>query len=185
MAIQTKDPTVATAWNMRVRFPRKRCTCRVLEEEFKPSKKGHLMIERKLEIVLPESLNIDGVVYDIAGQEVQQYRMLRIVDQVTKEIDTVKSKKAINAFLEERGNLGLPAEEVDDEAPPQDLTGMLVDAVISSQESEYREEPTPEQKARGEAGSEIKGADGKAIKIYRLQVEQILGRSTAEVNQAY
>jgi len=183
--IQKADPTVATAWNMRVRFPRRRVTCRILEEDFKASKKGHLMIERKLEILLPEVLEIDGVVYEIAGQEVQQYRMLRIIDQETKEIDEVKSKKSINGFLEERRNLGLPSDEVDDEAPPLDLTGVLVDAVVSSQESEYREEPTAEQKKAGKPGTEIVGADGKAIKIFRLQVEQVLGRSTAEINRQY
>ena len=174
------------SYNRRVRFPRKRCTCRITEEEFGASRNsGNLMVTRKLEIVLPEVLTVDGQNYEIAGQEITQYRVVRNIDPVTKERDPEKSSRSISNFLEERKNLGLPADELDDENPPLDLKGMLVDAIISSDESELREDPTDEQKEAKELGSPVLGQDGKPIKTYRLKVESILGRSTADVNKPY
>lgn len=185
MAIHKAQDQVGQ-WTIKVRFPRKRVTLRVTEEEFTTSRNsGNLMLVRKLEIVLPETINVDGAEYNIAGQEVTQYVVLRNLDPVTKERDEEKSSRSIARFLEERRLLGLPADEVDDENPPLDLTSMLIDAVVSCDESVSREEPTPEQRAKKELGTPIKDAQGNDLKVYRLKVEQLLGRSTAEVNKPY
>lgn len=167
------------------RLPRNRYAIRCVSEEFKPSSKGNPMIEREWEIVAPESVTISGKEVEIAGQTgIMQY--CTILVQEDGKRDDSKSDAALDRFLTERRNLGLPADEIDDENPPLDMEGKVVDAILSSDEYVSRLDPTPEQLAKGQKyGDPIKDAEGHEVKNYRIRLEQILGPSSVQVNRPF
>jgi len=180
-----KADAVVGALTMKDRLPRNRYTLRCVEEEFVQSKNsGNPMIHREWEIVLPEVVTVDGKEKEIGGLKVPQYHTIIVMEDGTRNDE--KSDKALDRFLTERRNLGLPADEVDDENPPLDVKGMLVDAILSAEEQVARQDPTPEERAQGKKiGQPIKDADGKDIKNYRIRLEQVLGKSSAEIGKGF
>lgn len=180
MAIVKRSETTSTL-TQTDRLPKQRYSLRCLKEEFGPSKSsGNLMITRKWEIVSPETIEINGKQVEIAGVELNpQYVVIRNNNpDGTKDVE--KSNKSIGRFLNERHNLGLNAEEVDDEAPPLDLEGKIVDAICDAEESVMRE-----RSVNGKPGKEILDANGNKIVRYYPKVVEILGMSSVQVNRPY
>lgn len=167
-------------YNTRVRL-------RCLEEEFKDSKSsGNLMIERTWEIVYPETIELaDGRKVNPVGQEITQYRVT-VNKNPDGSRDERKSDKSWDNFLSERRSLGLPVEEqMDDENPPLDLSGKIVEATISSQESPEYEPLTAEDRAAGKKVGKPIVVNGNPVVRYRPQVVALLEMSSMQVNAPY
>jgi len=168
-------------YNTRVRL-------RCLDEELKNSKNsGNIMIERTWEIVHPEQIELkDGRKVEVIGIELTQYKVVRNYMEDKETINEKKSAASIDAFLSERRALGLPVEAtIDDEAPPMDLKGKIVEATISSQARPQTEPLTAEDRAKGKTqGAAIK-VNGKPLITYQPQVVALLEMSSMQVGQQY
>lgn len=164
-----------------------RVRVRCLSEEFKPSSKGNLMIEREFEIVHPEVIELkDGRKVEIIGTELTQYRVTKNVDPVTKEHDKKESDKSWANYIDERHALGLPVDtQLDDENPPLDLKGKIIEATISSQASPQCEPLTAEDRAAGKKQGKPIMLNGKAVIRYKPQIVALLQMAEQQVGQPY
>lgn len=165
-----------------------RVQLRCLKEEFGNSKSsGNLMITRTFEIVGPETIEVEGGrKVEAIGTEITQYRVLRNYEDDKTTIDPKKSAKSVDTFLSERRALELPVpEELNDEEPPLDMEGLIVEATISCQERVSREPLTAEEKAAGKTlGKEIE-INGKKVVTYTPQIVALLQKSTLQANAPY
>lgn len=163
-----------------------KCVARCINEEFKPSKStGNPMIVREWEIVLPETVNVNGTPKIIAGQKLMQY-LPTIVLGPDGTRDDEKSNKALSRVRDENDALGISNENFDDENPNLEAKGLQADILVSSEERELRTDPTPEELAQGKTvGQPILGDDNKPMKRYSLRLAMVLGRSTVDTGRPY
>lgn len=171
--------------NPKIRLPKNRYALRIKEEEFKLSNskgaKGgnNPMLVLTFEYVAPDSIQGNqGERINIAGVEINQkkYMVLSVKDEETGEVDPERSQKAFNQYGDLCNLLGVDISEgVDIENPPKKLKGLVVDAIVESEEYEQRMDPTPEQAKAGKKGELIKDADGSPIKAYFTKVVDIRG----------
>lgn len=171
--------------NTKIKLPKDRYGLRIKDEEFKFSKSGNPMVVLTFEFVSPDTFtNFDGSVVNIAGVEVvsKMYLTLRIKDD-NGNIDEKSSQKAFDRYCDIRNRLDVPVgdEGVDIENPPKVFKGLVIDAIVDTEEATQRKEATPEQKAQGKLGDEIKDNEGKPIRAYFTKVIEILGRADSSV----
>lgn len=186
MAIRTGNEGVGN-WNKKMQFPKQRYTLACIEEEFKVSENsGNPMLIRTYEIVLPETVQIGDKIVNVAGQKVTQYRVVK----VKAEDDSWNQKKSDTAwqnFREELANVGVPLEdEMDDENPPCLMKGKTVDAILRANKQVALADPTPEERAQGKkVGQPIKDGMGQDIVEYQIQIDQIIGASSEQIDQVF
>ncbi len=183
MALKKHSELNNTAENIpqSVKFPRARYTARCRKEEFGVSKgSGNPMITREWEIVLPETINIDGKNYTVAGTVVKQYLTLETPG------DATKSDKQIVRFMDDLKKLGCPNwDEVDTENPPLFAEGKVAQIICDSDEYSPMEAQSDEQKAAGEKPQPITMEDGTPIKRYRPVFKELLALSSLVINETY
>lgn len=177
--------------NPKIRLPRQRYSCRFTEETFEISKQkpdgsgNNPMVVLSSEIVAPDTINSpdDGSRINVAGATLKkQYLTLR-VKKSDGTIDEKKSQDAFDRYSKIRELLGIPVDEnegIDVENPPKVFKGIVYDAILDSDTVVQRASPTPEQRAKGQPGDEIKGADNRSLSIYFPYVVDILGLADAE-----
>lgn len=184
MAIQTYKPEADTAFSFKDRLPTDRYTCRVIGLKYEPSKgSGNPMVTVDCELCLPETVNVNGAQKEIAGKETSPL-YFPLINLVDGERDDKASSVSMNRYLQFMSKLQLPTE-VDDENPDLSYTGIVFDAICGAEESVRTKEATPEQKAKGQKGDEIKDENGKSIKSYRIKITEVLGRSSVVINRPY
>ena len=168
------------------KLPRNRYTICCNAETFENSKSsGNPMVVRNWEIIAPESVIINGLPKIIAGIEVKQYLPTIVLGEDGKR-DDAKSDKALARLRDENENLGIATAQIDDENPELHCKGIVADAILSSKEYSPRLDPTPEQLKKGiKFGDPIKDEDGKEVKNYQVNLDQVLGLSSMKVEQAF
>jgi hypothetical protein len=186
MAIRKMTDGIS-GWNSRMMFPKNRYTLRCIEEDFAPSKGGNPMLVRKWEICQSEPVDIGDKKVDIDGLTITQYVVTKVKNEDGDGWDASKSDKAFGRFADDLRLCGFPEDgEIDDENPPKFMLGKVVDAIVYGKENISYQSPTAEERAQGKkVGAAIKTADGKDVKVVQLNIDQILGLSTTEVNHPY
>lgn len=177
-----------TVLNASKQLPKNAYAVRFTDEKNSPSKStGNPMVTLEAEIVSPETIvsPFTGETLEIAGAKVKPtYMSLQVKDPDTGEIDTKGTQAAIDRYADymKRCGLDVPKEGIDNENPVMGFKGKVVDVILDSEEFIQRTTPTPEQKAAGKPGDEIKGQDGKPIKSYKPFIAQVLGPSSVDVS---
>ena len=172
------------SWNKSMAFPKNRYTLRCIEEDMKIANSGSVMCQRKWEICQGEPVVIGEKSIDIDGLTLTQYATTKVKGE--EGWDAEKSDKAFSRFAEDLQKCGFEGDEIDDENPPCFMKGKVVDAIVYGKEVISYQSPNAEQKAKGQKiGDPIKDANGKDIRETQLQIDQILGLSTTEINRPY
>lgn len=177
-----------TVLNASKQLPRNQYTIRFTDEKNSPSKStGNPMVTLEAEIVFPETIvsPFTGETLEIAGAKIKPiYMSLQVKDLETSAIDTTKTQQAIDRYTDfmKKCGLDIPEEGIDNENPVMGFKGKVVDVILDSEEFVQRATPTPEQKAAGKPGDEIKGQDGKPIKSYKPFITLLLGPSSVDVS---
>lgn len=173
------------------RIPPTAAVLRGIEETFGPSSSGNPMITRKYEVVIPETIQVNGIIKVLAGTKLTQY--LPTMNLVNGNRDDAKSDKALARLRDENKAVGFPHDVIDDENPELHLDAAIksgqpvyVDARLDSDEYDVTEPPTPEELAQGIRRGKTKvGEDGKPMKGYRPKLVAILGRATPVAGQTW
>ena len=176
-----------SGWNSRMAFPKNRYTLRCIEEDFAPSKAGNPMLVRKWELCQSEPVEIGDKKVDVDGLAITQWVVTKVKSEDGDGWDTAKSDKAYGRFADELRLVGYPEDgEIDDENPPCFMKGKVVDAIVYGKEQVSYQSPSSEERAKGlRVGQPIKDASGKDVKVVQLNIDNILGLSTTEVNRPY
>jgi hypothetical protein len=145
------------------------------------------MITREFEILSPDTVPMGDRMVSVGGKTVMQWRVTKVHDETGKKWDETKSDKAFAQLRDELVLAGYTSEEgIDDENPPLVFKDKVFDAILYGKEDVSRKSPTPEQIKKGQRfGDPIKDANGKEIRTYQIQIDQILGISTTETNVAF
>lgn len=183
--VKLVDPNSVGSWNRTMMFPKNRYAVRCLEEDFGPSGSGNPMITRKFEIVQTAPVQIGDKLVDIDGLQMTAYRVVKVSDG-NGGWDKEKTDKCLAGLRDDLQKAGYTEESFDDENPPLVFKGKVFDAIVYGKESKMFKEATAEQRQKGQkVGDPIQDANGKDIVTYQLQIEMILGPSTAETNRPY
>lgn len=166
---------MADKWSSKVQFPQDNFVLLCTEESFGPSKSsGKPMITLKFEVHAPQTANIAGTEYVVAGVEIPFYTVTKSInaDGVVDEEKQENVKKRLNALY---AQFGLP-EPTDLENPTLGFKGKKVWALLSSDKQEKRKAPTAEQAARGEEGEVITNPiTGQPLINYWPRINEIFG----------
>jgi len=151
------------------------CQARCIEEEFKKSGKGNMMIERTWEIVKQPPIETDNFgAIDIIGKEMKQYSVCLYQKDGEEEgtWDMVKSRKSQGAIYQELDSLQIPHDEAIDFAnPPIGCKGIIADIKVNCKPENKRAPLTDDEKKAGKKqGADLIGEDGKPIEVYRLNM---------------
>lgn len=187
MAIRKMTEGVSS-WTRTMPFPRDKYQIRCTSEEFGVSSGDNPMITREFEILSPDTVPLGDRMVSVGGKTVMQWRVCKVRDDKNpKEWDLVKSDKAFGQLRDELLLAGWdPDEDIDDENPPLFFKDKVFDAILYGKEDVSRRAPTPEQLKKGQKfGDAIKDANGKEIRTYQIQIDQILGLSTTDTNKPY
>jgi hypothetical protein len=135
----------------------------------------------KSEIVGPDVVMnpIDGSKLSVSGATIKDYYVV-----LGNPNDPKKAQESFNRYCELRAKVGKPLPEgegIDIENPPKIFSGLILDAILVADEYAQREDPTPEQRAKGELGAIIKDQDGNEIKSYNIAIAEILGLANVAV----
>lgn len=154
---------------------------RCLDEKFGAAKSNPLkkQIIREWEVVSPEIININGENVVIGGIKLQQYLGVRLNREDGSRSDA-QSDVILGKCRDDFKALGLPYDEIDDEAPlmAAPFKGNFADIMIDSDEYTFKEPQTPEQKAlKEEPKDKIDPQTGKPIVGFRPKFAYILGKS--------
>lgn len=166
-------------WNMTIPFPKDAYVAHCVNEEFGFAGSGSAMITREWEIVAPETITVGDKTYNIAGTKVTQYLVSKVKAEGGQGWDDAKSSKAFSRLAEDLKTLGFEGTEVDDENPPLVAKGKTVDCIISAKEDTQRKAPTKEQLAKGIRQGDKILVNGKEVKVYQLNINQIVGLNSS------
>lgn len=169
-------------------LPKGRYAIQCVEEEFKESAKGNMMIERTWEIIDPATVLINGTEVVVAGVQAKQYLttvVFKLDDAGNKVVDAEKVKSMMPSVFEDYSKLGLPCEEIDENNPTLGAKGLVAAAILYGKEFPMTKDPTPEQIKKGQKyGDPILGEDNKPIKGFQTNISMLLGLSSVKAVQA-
>lgn len=176
-------------WSSKVQFPKDTFVIRCTEEGFSPSKSsGNPMITLHFEVDRPESVEIAGEEYNVAGVKAKQYYPTIVFSDPTSGIiDEEKTAKAQERVKRLYENFGLKSDNINFENPVLEFKGKLVHALMYSKAEAQRRAPTKEQLAKGiKEGDVIKHPiSGEPLVSYWPQVDEIYGPANADANKPY
>lgn len=169
-------PIQATqALSKKLPLPKNRYAVQCIEEEYKESSKGNMMVKRTWEIVSPIEVTIGGEVINVAGVTIEQYLTLIVF----KEDGTVDEKKVAGMkgrYIQDANlfNETVP-NDFDESNPPLYAKGKVMEAILSSQEYPQTQDPTPEELAKGQKyGKPILDQNNKPLKGFKPQLNELL-----------
>jgi len=182
---------MAEKWNSAVMFPQDNAILRVIEAGFGPSKSsGNPMITLGYEIVAPESINVAGVDYSVAGLKITPgYYTTATLDDAEKT--TTNEQRVFKSASPERPSLyevfEIDTTGVDKNNP--DVTvfkGKLVHALLTSEVKEKTKSPTAEQLKKGQkVGDVIKNPKtGKPEITFYPKIVKLYGLADGGVSGA-
>src|ERR1044071_1683567 len=163
---------------------RDRYIIRCIDEDFGLSSKQNPMITLSFEICghqgadgkLSQTIKRGGTEYMIAGKKCSPMYF------------TLIDGFAGQNYLEfrQKAKLEVPEEGINPENPPLDHKGIVLSAILSVQESIQRKALTDEEKTAGkQVGDPITDENGKQVINYRINIDQILGKSSVEINTPF
>ena len=180
---------MAEKWNSAVMFPQDNAILRVIEANFGPSKSsGNPMITLSFEVVAPESINVAGVEYSVAGLKITPgYYTTATLDDAEKT--KTNEQRVFKSSNPERPSLyeifEIDSTGVDKNNP--DVTvfkGKLVHALLKSEVKEKTKSPTAEQLKKGQkTGDVIKNPKtGKPEISFYPKIEKLYGLADGGVS---
>lgn len=173
--------------NASKQLPKNQYAVRFTDEKASPSKStGNPMVTLEAEIVAPDTIvsPFTGETLEIAGYKIKPVYMSLQAKNEDGSVDKEKTQQAVDRYTDymKRCGLDVPEEGIDTENPVMGFKGKVIDVILDSEEFVQRATPTPEQKAAGKLGDEIKGQDGKPIKSYKPWITMVLGPSSVDVS---
>lgn len=184
---------MATKFNTRVQCPRDNFVLRCIEESFGISKgKENPMITLKWEIDRPEELEIGGELYTMAGTQTTSYYTTIVLNGEGDLAEkTRKSQENLVKLYEDCGlipkNSTVANCGIDFENPKLGFKGLLVWALLYSDEVAQRKTPTKEQLAKGIKQGDIILDPIKKIPVvsYYPKIDRIFGLAEAAANKPF
>lgn len=172
-------------------FPQDNFIIRCIEESFGPSKSsGNPMITLGYEVVAPESINIAGIDYSVAGLKITPgYYTTATLDDVDKTKQN--EERVFKSVNPERPSLyelfEIDASGIDKNNPTLSFKGKLVHARLKSEVKEKTKSPTAEQlKAGKKVGDVIKNPmTGKPEITFYPKIDKIYGIAEADPNKPF
>lgn len=165
----------AKTWSSKVGWFNDNYALRVLKATFGPSSKGSPMITLELEVATPESANINGQEYTVAGVKLKHY----ITTQSMRGgvVDAEKTTKMADRIEATFKAFGIPFENFDANNPDVSaFEGKVIWAFVKADVDEKRKSPTPEQVAAGQPGDiAINPVTGEKIQNYWPKVDEFFG----------
>jgi hypothetical protein len=159
---------------------------RCLEANFGPSKKENPMITFKYEVVSPETFEVAGVAYEIAGVPMKTYQVCQTLEGGVVDVEkTTKNKEALvklyNAF-------GLDSTNINPENP--DTTGFVgkcVYAMVYNDQQDQRKTPTKAQLDKGIRQGDIllNPITKQPLKSNYPKIGEVFGLAPTDNNKPY
>jgi len=156
---------------------------RTIGEEFGPSRAGKPMITLEHEIVSPETVNVNGIDYEVAGLTLKTYHVTKSVDE-QGNVDPGAQQDTVSRLNELTTAYSLPdISDVDN--PTLGFKGKQLWVLISSQENAKTKSPTSEQLKEGKKIGDpiVNPITGKPEVYYRPQIDKFYG--LAQTQGAY
>ena len=171
-------------WNSSVQFNLDNYLVRVVDATFGPSKSsGKPMITLTTEIVSPDTMNVAGEDYNVAGVKVRpMYIVTKSVD-ADGNVDVEKTSNIKTRLDELTKAFGLPAITDPENPDIEGFKGKIVWALVGSETVERRKAPTAEQLAKGEKVGEVltNPMTGQPLVNYFPKIQQIFGQPSEDV----
>ncbi len=183
----TKDPNAVS--NQVPPAFRDRYIIRCVSEEYGPSKAGNPMITLEWEICghqepdksLSETVVRSGKKYMIAGKR-NIYSYFTLLDGPSGQ-----------AYIDFRtkANLPIPENGIDENNPPLDHRGLVMNVILSDEETTQRKALTDEEReelkkaGKPMLGEPILDEKGEPIIGHRIKIDSLLGTSSVEINRPF
>jgi hypothetical protein len=175
-------------WNMDVVFEHQsNYILRFVDEKFAPSSKENPMFTLGLEIVSPESMEVAGEEYNIAGIPIKYYQNVQtLVDGQVDIEKTADNKKRLLA-LYKACEIPVDEDNFNPENPPMGFKGKAVYAELDNDQKVKRKSPTKEQLAKGikEGDVMINPITKKELKTNYPKIVQIFGPAPTGASKPY
>lgn len=180
MSETTTAPKPEVKVGKNVPLPKKNYVLRCVEEEYKESSKGNMMIEREWEIVEPAQVEYSDKIIITAGVNMRQY-LTCICKLPTGEVDEKKTASMMNSVKADYHKLGFDTD-IDENNPlaKNQAKGILADWVCNSKEVVECEDLTSEQRAKGDRQGTpiVSRTTGKPIRSFQPQLISLDGISS-------
>ncbi len=135
-------------WNMDVEWQNDSSyIVRCIEESFAKSSGGNPMITLKFEVAAPETMEVKGETYNIAGVPISYWAVTQVRDG--EEVNTEKSEGCLKRLTALYNAFGLDSSDINVENPALGFKGKTVYALITNDQKEKRKSPTAEQLKKG------------------------------------
>jgi hypothetical protein len=181
-----------TNWNASIQFPTDNCFAnRVVSAKFAPNNNGNPMITLELEVLTPETYEVDGQLISIAGVKAKHMAVVKNTDSEMSEEELAESNAKCNARVFEGTPdkpalfelFGIDGKTVDKNNPDvKQLEGKIVLTAMSARKEEKRKTPTSAQIAAAkEKGVKPEGdvmkhpITGKKLCNWWPQIDDIYG----------
>lgn len=182
----------AINWNASVQFPTDNCFVnRVVSAKCAPNNNGNPMITLELEVLSPETYEIDGQVVNIGGVKAKVYNVIKNLNESLNEEERAESNAKLNAIVFEGTpdkpslfeRFGIDGKTVDKENPDvKQLEGKIVCCAMSANPDPKRRTPTAAQIAEAKKKGVKPEGDimkhpltGKKLCTYWPQIDEIYG----------
>jgi hypothetical protein len=143
-------------WNSQIVFPQDNYILRCTDASFGPSKSsGNPMITLSFEIVAPESINVAGTDYNVAGIKTLDYYLTTQSKDGEGNVNVEKTENLKTRLDDATTKFGIPAVTNPENPSIEEFKGKFIWACVNSKTSERRKAPTTEQLARGEKQGDI------------------------------
>jgi hypothetical protein len=176
-------------WNSEIPWThREDYILRVTEESFGPSKSsGNPMITLKMEVVSPETMEVAGAEYNIAGVSfglTKYYPTQVIEDGETNQTKTVQAQDRVKELYRA---FGLDDSSINFENPTLGFKGKTVYARLYNNATEQRRAPTKEQLAKGQRQGDImtNPVTKKPLMQNSPAIGEIFGLAPTDGNKPY
>jgi len=175
-------------WNMDVVFEHQsNYILRCVEEKFAPSNKENPMITLSLEVVSPESMEVAGEEFNIAGTPIKYYQNVQTFDK--GELDTEKTADNKRHLLALYTAFEIPVDEnnFNAENPVLGFKGKVVYAELDNDQKTKRKSPTKDQLSKGikEGDVLINPVTKKELKTNYPKIVQIFGPAPTDASKPY
>lgn len=183
-------------WTNNVMFPTNSdYICRVTEATFGESKSsGNPMITVKTEIYSPETVEVTGEQYNIAGTQPQpMYFPVNVSEG--GELNEEKTANSLNRVKDFLTKLNIDIADFNPENPAIDkLKGKMFHCVVSGESDERRASPTTEELVEAksknihpsQAGKVMKNPmNGQPLVSWKPIIKEVFGEAQAAANKPY
>jgi len=178
---------MANKWNTSIPWNKDTSyVIRCLEANFGPSKAGNPMITFKYEVVAPETMEVAGEQYMIAGTPLQTWQVCKTLEDGVVNVEKTQKnmenlKKLFTAF-------GLPSDSINPEnVDTSGFIGKVVYALLYNDQTEQRKSPTAEQLKAGQRQGDVllNPLTKQPLKNNYPKIGEIFGLAPTDSNKPY